>query len=318
MNHPVLPVVLQRATAYDRPKLLKQIDIAIAGLGRDRSWHGRTVLLKPNLISASGPALSCTHPQLVAAAAVWFVDHGARVIVGDSPAFGSAAGVLAKRGVADALHGLPIKCIEFAETTEVELSGGVRLKVAAAALQADLVVGLPKIKAHQQLLVTMAVKNLFGIVKGTRKALLHMRHGADHHHFAGLLLDLLPLLPAQLHLADALETMHQSGPLHGSPLSLHCLAAAVNPLALDTALLAALEIDPDRSPIARVAKRRGLAGSLPENVVYPHLDPADFSGSGFVVPEQLQSIRFHPGRFVAGMARRAWIRLAGCRSLQLP
>lgn len=53
--------------------------------------------------------------------------------------------------------------------------------------------------------VTMAVKNMFGIIKGINKAMLRMVHGDGHDLFAGIILDLLSLFPCQLHLADGIE-----------------------------------------------------------------------------------------------------------------
>lgn len=302
MASPSLSVALRRSRDYAERAILADLDAVWTALDLSRRWHGRTVLLKPNLISTRGPSYACTHPVFVAALAGWFLEHGARVLLGDSPAFGSAAAVLAKKGISAALRGMPVEVVEFATPRRVALAAG-SLRVAEEALGTDLFVGLPKVKAHQQLLVTLAVKNLFGIVTGIDKALLHMRHGSSHGRFAGLILDLLPLLPAQLHLADGIEAMHRSGPLDGDPLALHCLAAATSAPALDSALLAALEVDPQRSPLARLATERGLAGSDAAALHYPLLAPTAFHGAGFLVPERLEPIRFRPTRFLRRWGR---------------
>jgi uncharacterized protein (DUF362 family) len=157
--------------------------------------------------------------------------------------------------------------------------------------------------------VTLAVKNIFGIVKGVNKALLHMIHGDNHRQFAGIILDLLDILPPQLHLADGIVAMHVSGPLDGSPLSLYCIAAAKSPVAMDTALLDALELDCRRSPLWLEAACRKLAGSDGGTVDYPVLLPQDFYGSGFVAPASLNPVRFNILRFCRGMMKRAMLRL---------
>ena len=41
--------------------------------------------------------------------------------------------------------------------------------VAREAMECDIFVGLPKIKAHNQMYMTLAVKNIFGIVKGVQQ-----------------------------------------------------------------------------------------------------------------------------------------------------
>ena len=113
---------------------------------------GTRVLLKPNLLSGrSTEHLACTHPEFVAALAQWFVDKGAYVSIGDSPAFGTAQGVMRATGIEKALGKLPIKQTNFDRFTSVRLAGGVKVNVACAALECDMLINLPRVKAHSQL-----------------------------------------------------------------------------------------------------------------------------------------------------------------------
>lgn len=308
MTRPLPEVMLQRCAGYELPAVEAAVASALAGHLPD-NLHGKTVLLKPNLIAAAAPALACTHPQVIAAVAACLQGYGARVLLGDSPAFGSAGRVCARQGIADLLRRLDVRQVEFATPVRHELTGGVTVAVAAEALDCDLLVGLPKVKAHNQMYVSLAVKNLFGVVVGVHKAMMHMVHGGDHRHFAGILLDLLDLLPPQLHVADGICAMHVSGPLDGRPLPLYCIAAAKSPVAMDTALLAVLELAPQGSPLWQEAAARGLAGSDPATIGYPGLVPRDFRGAGFIAPLRLNPVRFNPGRFLRGMMRRVMLRL---------
>lgn len=311
MNDPFHQVMLQRCTSYDLSAIAAFTDELGDRLGLAGSLRGKIVLLKPNLISSRGPALACTNGRFIAGVASWFLDQGSRVLVGDSPAFGSAQAVCRTFGIIEALRGLDVKLIDFTSPVKKRLAGGVTVSIAREALECDLFVGLPKIKAHNQMLVTMAVKNIFGIVKGVNKALLHMVHGDSHAEFAGILLDLLALLPHQLHLVDGIEVMHGSGPLDGNPLMLNCIAAARCPVALDTALLAVLELDRIRSPLWQAAVTRDLDGSNAANLRYPLRVPRDFYGSGFISPDNLDGIRFNPWRFFRGLAKRLALRFVG-------
>lgn len=303
-SHLPVAVALQRCLGYTATDVASGVNDALSGIGCTGGMHGKTVLLKPNLISAAGSPHSCTHPLFIAAVVDWFLSHGARVSIGDSPAFGSAARVCEKRGIRSALRGKDIKVVEFTTPVYKNLACGVRLKVAAEALECDLFVGLPKIKAHQQMSTTMAVKNIFGVVTGTHKAMLHMREGSSHERFSAMILDLINLLPPQLHLADGIEAMHRSGPMDGEVLPLGCLAASISAVGLDTALLMALEIDLLKSPLWLSASKRKMIGSDPKTLVFPILPPEAFHGSGFVVPSELNPIRFNPLRFLKGVARR--------------
>lgn len=307
MIDPLAQVVLQRCADYRQSAIMAVIDAAMTLLATN-NFHGKVVLLKPNLISSSGTGLACTHGQFIAAAAAWFLDHGARVRIGDSPAFGSAEKVCGKLGIGVALQGMNVELVEFATPVQKRLAGGMTVAVAREALDCDLLVGLPKVKAHNQMYVTLAVKNIFGIVKGMNKAMLHMIHGGDHRHFGGIILDLLDILPPHLHLADGIVAMHTSGPLDGSPLPLYCIAAAKSPVAMDTALLDALELDCRRSPLWLEAAARKLAGSEGGTIGYPVLIPQHFFGSGFVAPASLNPVRFSLLRFCRGMMKRAMLR----------
>jgi uncharacterized protein (DUF362 family) len=46
------------------------------------------------------------------------------------------------------------------------------LRLCKEAMEADVVINLPKLKSHMQLTLTMGVKNLFGCVPGKMKAWL--------------------------------------------------------------------------------------------------------------------------------------------------
>jgi uncharacterized protein (DUF362 family) len=308
MTDPSLPVVLQKCVDYQRDAIAALVADTLLRLGHTSGMHGQVVLLKPNLIS-SRPSLACTHPEFVAGVAACFLDHGAKVLLGDSPALGSAANVCEKQGIVQALRGMDVKIVDFSTPVPRRLAGGLTVTVAREPFECDVFVGLPKVKAHNQMYVTLAVKNLFGIVKGVNKAMLHMLHGSTHQGFAGIILDLLALLPPQIHLADGIIAMHRSGPLDGEPLPLYCMAAANSAVALDTALLAALELEPGRSPLWQAAAMRGLIGFDPDTIDFPALSPEAFHGLGFLAPCGLNPIRFNPWRFFKGLVNRAVLKV---------
>ena len=296
-------VLLERCV-YTRVALSELLERMAPFLGIAKNLAGKRVLLKPNLISAYGPALACTDPRFISAVARWFVDNGAIVRIGDSPAFGSAAAVLKRLRVHAELIGLGVQVVEFATPRVFTLYDDIRVNVAAEALDCDLMVNLPKIKAHNQMYMTIAIKNIFGTVKGLQKSLLHMRYGDTHRRFAKIILGLVDLLPENITIADGIEAMHISGPLHGKPLFLQCVAGSCNPLAVDTAILSALELTPEMSPLWLEAERKKCRGAMLTEIHFPFLQPFDFHGSGFKAPELLSPVRFNPLRFLHGTMKR--------------
>jgi len=271
---------------------------------------GTRVLLKPNLLSGrSTEHLACTHPEFVAAVAQWFVDHGASVAIGDSPAFGSAKGVMRSTGIDKALAGLPVELINFDRSTPVTLAGGIKVNVASAALECDMLINLPRVKAHSQFYMTLAVKNYFGTVVGFQKPGWHLRYGDRENRFASHLVDLLTVLPPGMTFIDGIVAMHDTGPLSGQPYPLGLIGGAPNPVSVDTALLRILRLDLERSAIWQECAKRGLAGSDPNMLNFPLSKPAEFKVDGFNAPSILKPVSFNPLQIAISGCRRFAARL---------
>jgi len=302
-------VVVLEKSLYSLAQLKELVERSHDCLGIAKAHHGKTVLLKPNLISSKAPSFACTNGLFIAAIAEWYIDNGARVLLGDSPAFGSCRKVCEQHGIVEALAGLPVQIVEFSDIRKIELPCGVTVPVALHPLETDLLVGLPKVKAHKQMFVTLAVKNLFGTVKGTGKAALHMLHGRSHADFARIILDLVDLFPAQIHFADGVEAMHRSGPMDGALMTVNGFGAAKNPVALDTSWLHLLELDCTKSPLWRTADARGGAGSDIRDIQFPLLTPQDFSGTGFIAPDTLNAIRFNPFRYIKNYCKKLYLQM---------
>ncbi len=307
MNSSSRNVILTRCADYSAPLLQKSVDCILSHLELPVSLAGSTVLLKPNLISSRGPALACTHPELIAVVACLLRDCGAKIKIGDSPAFGTTTSVMERHGMMEKLAGLPVELVHLQTPVARTVSTGLTVQVAAEALECDLMINMPKLKAHNQMYMTGAVKNFFGVVVGVRKAMLHMRFGS-HREFSNIILGIPELFPSTLSIVDGVEVMHRSGPLDGEPLQLHLVGGSNCPVALDTSLLTLLELPVQQSPLWHAAARKQHPGSSASTIRYPELIPDDFFGSSFIAPESLNPIRFNPLRLISSAIKR--IRLA--------
>ncbi len=312
MDGPPIPVALTRCAAYEMDQLTESIQACWKALGRVFR-PGDAVLVKPNLVTSRRAHLSCTHPQVVRAVCILLLDHGVRVQVGDSPAFGTAGQVARAAGLTAALADLPVPVRNLNRPVSIRLArasqdSGLQVGISRYVLEADLLLNLPRLKAHSQMYITAAAKNLFGCVCGVRKALAHMRHGQGDA-LASLILDLQPHLPPSTSLLDAVTAMHVSGPASGQPCHLGLLAASDNAVALDTAVYTALGLRPDQVPLWREARRKYLPGHHPDQIATPLLSPADLDLSAFQPPDHLSPVSFHPRQVAKSMCRRAWLGL---------
>lgn len=84
------------------------------------------------------------------------------------------------------------------------------------ALECDALLSVPRVKAHAQMRVTLAVKNLFGCVCGLRKAVAHTVQGNTPGVFETCVAALWQALPPVAGLADGITAMHVTGPSGGS------------------------------------------------------------------------------------------------------
>lgn len=89
-------VSLVRADSYSSQSLRTSLETVLEPLGGLQQFvkPGDRVLLKPNLLTGSRPTHECvTRPEVVAEVARMVLEAGGKPFLGDSPAFGSAAGV---------------------------------------------------------------------------------------------------------------------------------------------------------------------------------------------------------------------------------
>ncbi len=301
-SNPQVALIVQ--PSYAPLALEFSIDQLLTPAFSDTVCRSAVVLLKPNLITATNGWLACTNGEVIFMVARWFVDHGARVRVGDSPAFGSARSVLHKIGVLQRLQGLGAVVTEFHRSVPVVLPTGARVPFAASAMECDYLINLPKVKAHAQMRLTLAVKNYFGCVSGLHKPWWHMVHGGAQGRFADLVAALPAGLPSGYSLVDGVEAMHVTGPIHGRPYPLGLLAGGTNPVAVDTALQIVLGVEARRCPLWCAARDEGRVGTDGAQLLYSHARPDEVAVEGFLVPEELTPVRFNPFRLLQSSLRR--------------
>ena len=236
---------------------------------------GERIVLKANLLRAAPPESAiCTHPAVVEAVAKLVKEAGGTPVICDSP--GGALhkeavlrSLYEKTGMAAAAAAAGAELSMDSSTRTVSLPEGRVLRQAeiiTPVAEADGVIDLCKMKTHVLMSMTGAVKNLFGVIPGLSKVGYHATH-PDHETFADVLLDLTGYVKPRLSLMDGILAMEGDGPgSSGTPRRAGLLLAAENPLALDTAAGALMNLPRRDNPVLLAAERRGLAPSRIEDV----------------------------------------------------
>lgn len=302
----MIDVFLERASDYDRARALipELLDATLPDIS------GARLLIKPNFVAVRNARLCCTHAVVIAAAARHCLERGARVTVGDSPAFGTAQAIARVIGLPELLRPLGVEVVTLGRGVRVR-SGRVQVPVSADALEADVILNLPKFKAHSQMRFSGAVKNLFGCVTGVNKAWLHALHGDKGGRFSEMICGLTDVLPLTVSLMDGVEAMHRTGPIAGDVYGLGFLGASRSAAALDAAAGMVLGGGPERFPVWRACLKAGLPGADQADLAYPRRNPDDFDAGGFILPIALKAESFRPDVLLRSLVKRAWMSLRG-------
>ncbi|MCP4453192.1 MAG: DUF362 domain-containing protein [Planctomycetes bacterium] len=283
--------------------LVRQID----KLGALRSLvsRGDRVLIKPNFIAPRAAELAVqTHTSVILGVARLLKDYGARPFVGDSPAWGSVEACANAQGLDEPLRHLDIDLVQLDKPRTVTIGPDQRrVGISTHALDADAIFNLPKLKSHQQMMGTFAVKNMFGCVSGKRKPYWHFAKGASQLQFAEFLIHIFEAIGPVLNLVDGVVGMDQDGPINGRPRPLHWLIGSRDPMAVERACARLIGLPSEELPMVQAAER--LAYGCPSD---EQLDLVDVPWSDircltdFDIPT-LVPVRFSLGRVLKSMIK---------------
>jgi uncharacterized protein (DUF362 family) len=305
-----IPVSLLRATSYDLNRLQANLHTLLEPFGGIKNFvkPGYRVLLKPNLLTGSRPTKECiTRPEVVYCVAKMVKEAGGYPFLGDSPAFGSARGVAKANGYLPLLEALDIPIVAFHGQRYEALGHSFdHLRLSKEAMEADVVINLPKVKSHMQLTMTMGVKNLFGCVPGKMKAWWHLEAGKDASRFGEMLVETARAIAPNLTILDGIIGHEGNGPSGGEPRELGILGAARNVFALDRALMDILQVDPLLVPTIVAAEQLGCGPSL-EELSFPHCTTEELRFQGWKLPEKMMPIDFGAPRVLKSTFKQLYI-----------
>ena len=293
-----------KAADYCDDELLPALDKILVPLVEDAGGAaGKRFMLKPNLLSyRKKDDVSCTHPRVILGCAKWLFDHGAaEVALIENPGTQDAPSIIRAMGIYDELLALGATVENCSRYETIDLASEAkcrRMELATEFRDFDMVVNLAKAKTHAMMGITLSVKNLFGLVRGSERIAWHLAAGKSYPRFADMLIDIALTVKPRINIVDAVECMEGNGPGSGDPTFRGFLAGAATPFALDAALAPMLGFA--ECPQLREMRERGLSpevelvGDVPE---CPPLRVADRENA-------LDMSRYIPG-FLAKWLRRA-------------
>jgi uncharacterized protein (DUF362 family) len=306
-------VAVKRCDGYEPEMVRSAIESQLKLLGGIETFisPGQRVLIKPNLIVPKAPDIPAqTHPEVIYALAAIIKDAGATPLVGDSPAWSNTAGCLRALDIDERLRKLGAEIVNLDRPVKMDIAGAT-LGISRVALEADAIINVPKLKAHQQLGATFAFKNMYGCVcglGGKEKAYWHFARGADYDAFCRMIVGIYQEMAPVLNVIDGIVAMEGQGPINGNPRELGYLVAGTDPAACERVCCDLVGFNPDDLPLLTAAAKMGVGCTETESIT---VVGDEFKKPAFpdFAPAIQTPLRFTFGRICKSIAKQCVILL---------
>jgi len=220
----------------DIPKLVKKSIDLVGGI-ESVVKKGDVVALKPNVVTGRVSTPGVITDRRVVEAMIKLC-HGAGaskvLIVEGSGYFTPTDVALEKSGIKAAAEALGAVVVDVDKDKLVEIPVPRllivdKIPISKAFMDADVRINLPIMKTHDQLLVTLGVKNLKGVIPKPWKRNFH-KIGV-----VKAIVDLSRVVPVDLTVLDAINAMEGLGPSFGDIVPLNTIMASKDIWSLDLA-----------------------------------------------------------------------------------
>jgi uncharacterized protein (DUF362 family)/Pyruvate/2-oxoacid:ferredoxin oxidoreductase delta subunit len=273
----VYNVSITKCDSYELEKVRTSVTSSLAPLGGLKSFvkAGDRVLVKLNLLGAKLPEAAVTsHPAVAQAVIELIQEHGGTPVVGDAPGGGCSAAtyktLLKTTGIQRVIDETGCESVRFDDDKKEVISERARtfkkLWICKAVIEADVIIGIPKLKTHMLTYYTGAIKLLYGYVPGLTKAEYHLHTARDVALFADLLLDLHETYPPSVAVMDAIVGMEGEGPTNGIPRQIGLIMASTSCTALDYVAATLANFQPFTVPTIELAHERGIGPSALQDI----------------------------------------------------
>ena len=271
MNKSVVALIPCRNYGDQVPEKIRK---GVSLLGGPEAFLKReeSILVKPNVLSGVKPEKAVTtHPAVMDGVLKLLKEEGfSNVTCGDGPGGMShdTKKALDACGLFKVAEENQVPIADFDTLVKVQFPEGKRAKefpLVKAAVSADAIVSVCKMKTHALENITGAVKNQYGLVFGRNKAAGHALY-PDSRKFAEMLVDLDLFLKPRLYIMDGIIAMEGNGPGSGDPVPMGVLLFSADPIAMDTVFSRLIYLDPANVPTCVAGEKAGLGTMEEKNI----------------------------------------------------
>ena len=224
-----------------------------------------TVLIKPNIMSQNRPEQhTITHFSLIAALCRILKEKNCRIMIGESISFfekGLTVKAFRTSGIEEVANKYGASLVAFEEVPLVKKQEGLRglkeIYFPEVLFQADMVINACKLKTHEAMRLSGAVKNMFGCLPGGYKQKIHRWTGSEFE-LSDVFIDIQNIVKPALSIMDAVESLDGGPTALGRPVNTSRILASTNPAALDYTASRMIGYEVKDLPILLQAQKRGM------------------------------------------------------------
>lgn len=287
---------------------------------------GRTVFIKPNLVMKRTPQSGIvTDPQVTRAVVDLALAAGAaRVLIVEGATGGENFSACGYSFFADYGPSGRVALVNLDQQSNllVDVPDGLAYRqLYLPALLTDegtFRISIGKLKTHMESLVSLSMKNLFGLPPQAlyMSSSLPARFAMHDRGLHQTVLDLNLAWPIDLALVDGVWGLEGNGPLQGTPVRMDLVIAGRNALAVDRACLQIMGVAQDAVQHLTYAARRGLG---PADLAAITIAGDPFTPRPFalpIIPPTIDVVQATPAAFAPAVGQTTTIAYSVDRACQ--
>lgn len=262
-------VAIVTCSTYNQQELFPKVREAIGLLGGIAKFvkpHSK-VLVKPNLLMAIEPQRAITtHPEFVRSVVKLLQEIGSKVYLGDSPSVfednsDDIQNLYERTGMKKIAEEEKVELVVF----DKRFMRGY-FPLTQWIKECDCIVNLPKFKTHEYMILTGAVKNLFGLIPGTFKLECH-KNFYQPEKFANMLLDIYEEVKPAISIVDGISGIEGNGPAtSGIKRDFGLIVAGQDAVAVDSVLARIMDTPAEYVYTLKEAARRNIGVTVAEDI----------------------------------------------------
>lgn len=128
------------------------------------------------------------------------------------------------------------------------------------------IISAAKLKTHEETIVTLGLKNMFGLMPDKLKAKYHMRN------IHKVIVDLNKIVKSSFTVIDGFIGMEGKGPVHGKPVKMDLIIAGKDPVATDAVAAQVMGFNPNNIYHIRRLSELGIGKISDIEIVGENLD----------------------------------------------